>query len=274
MVKRLFVLLISISLVFLLVACNSSKYSQANSAYNSEDYETAISLFEELGDYKDSKEQLKKSLDVYIVDLRYVREWEKASVYLEKYKTIVSESEYEKIFCETLEGFVSGFCYDENWEKAKSIVDAHSNEFNVSNLYDQITYEHGISLLKKDRFEEGLNELSSIKSESTFYEKAQETITDYNNLKSLPFVQKLLGSWYTRTTTAMGHVLVGTLHFELKYNRVVCRDTCEGSTTEHNLFYDDFHENRVSNSKFSWSLYDDGRLYFGGKFGGNFYTKQ
>ena len=273
MIKRIFVLLVSISLVFLLVACDSSKYSQANSAYTSEDYETAISLFEELGDYKDSKEQLKKSLDVYIVDLRYAREWEKASVYLEKYKTLVSESEYEEYFCKTLEDFVSCFCYDENWEKAKSIVDAHSNKFNVSNLYDQITYEHGISLLKKDRFEEGLNELSSIKSESTFYEKAQETITDYNNLKSLPFVQKLLGSWYTRTTS-LGHVIEGTLYFELKYNRVVCRSSSGAFSSEYNLFYDDFSGNFASKDNFSWSLKDDGRLYYGGIYGGEYYTKR
>ena len=273
MVKRLFVLLISISLVFLLVACDSSKYSQATTAYNSQDYETAISLFEELGDYKDSKEQLKKSLDVFIVDLRYAREWEKASVYLEKYKTLVSESEYEKIFCETLEGFVSGFCYDENWEKAKSIVDAHSNEFNVSNLYDQITYEHGISLLKKDRFEEGLNELSSIKSESTFYDKAQETITDYNKLKSLPFVQKLLGSWYTKTTV-LGEVIDGNLYFELKYNRLVCRSSSGAFSSEYNFFYDDFSGNFASNGNFSCSLKDDGRLYFSGKYGGEYYTKR
>jgi len=128
-------------------------------------------------------------------------------------------------------------------------------------------------LLKKDRFEQGLNELLSIKSESSFYDKAQETITDYNKLKSLPFVQKLLGSWYTRTTV-LGETIEGTLYFELKYNRVICRDSCEGTSTEHNLFYDDFFENRVSNDKFSWSLYEDGSLYFGGIHGGYFYTKR
>jgi len=136
MKKRLLAFMVTIFFIFLLVGCDSSKYTQAVSAYNSENYETAISLFEELGDYKDSKEQLKKSLDVYIVDLRYARDWEKATIYLKKYKTLVSESEYEEYFCKTLEDFVSCFCYDENWEKAKSIVYAHSNDFNISNLYD------------------------------------------------------------------------------------------------------------------------------------------
>ena len=163
MLKRLFIFLISVCLIFLLTACDSSKYSQAKSAYDSEDYETAISLFEELGDYENSKEMLKDSLDTYIIDLRYAREWEKATVYLEKYKTLVSESKYKEIYCEAIEGFVSGFCYDEKWEKATSIVDDCCDEFNVENLYSQITYQHGIKLLEDEKFNEGITIAKAIK---------------------------------------------------------------------------------------------------------------
>lgn len=268
--KRLLVFLFSISLVFSLVACDSSKYSEAisllDSAMSRDDYEAVIPLFEELGNYKDSEEKLKESLETLINNYAF-SDWESANTYLEKYKKFVSELEYESLYSKELEDFVIGCCLSAQWDEATSLVDKYCNDYNISHLYDHITYEHGITLLEEEKFDEGLSKLSSIKNDSTYYVSAQKVITDYNNLKSSPFVQQFLGSWSMKTT-AMGLVFEGTLYFELKHNRVICHESCDQDgyviSSKHNLYYDDFLKDGITSNKFYCWLNDDGTLSYGG----------
>lgn len=270
MVKRLFVLLLSVSLVFFVSACDSSKYSEAisllDSARNRDDYENIIPLFEDLGDYKDSEEKLKEALETLINNYAF-SDWESANKYLGKYKRFVSEAEYVSIYCKELEDFVIGLCSSAQWDEATSLVDKYCDDYNISHLYDYITYEHGITLMEEEKFDEGLSKLSSINTDSTYYVSAQKVITDYNNLKSSPFVQQFLGGWSMKTT-AMGLVFQGTLYFELKYDKVICNESCNQDgyvlSSEHYLYYDDFVKDGIKDNKFYCLLNDDGTLSYGG----------
>ena len=103
MAKKIFLFVLLIVGMFLLVSCDNSTYTEAKNAYDSGNYEMAISLFEELEDYQDSKEMLKKSLDAYF---RQKHEWKDVTIYLEKYSPLVNESEYKELFCEEIETYV------------------------------------------------------------------------------------------------------------------------------------------------------------------------
>ncbi len=52
--KGILVILLSLLLMFLLVSCDSSDYKKATELFDSGDYETALAMFEALGEYEDS----------------------------------------------------------------------------------------------------------------------------------------------------------------------------------------------------------------------------
>lgn len=105
MKKRILaILLIGIS-VFSLVGCGEEeKYKKALEAYNSKDYDEAVSLFEELGDYEDAK--------IYSVKCQY---WEKYNEGIQ----LLSDGDYNKAY----DVFVSttGFEDSRNYLKKCSI---------------------------------------------------------------------------------------------------------------------------------------------------------
>lgn len=86
MKKRILaILLIGISVLSLVGCGEEEKYKKALEAYNSKDYDEAVSLFEELGDYEDAKNYLYSSqsaiIEKYIDDGSYDTAQEKATEY-------------------------------------------------------------------------------------------------------------------------------------------------------------------------------------------------
>ena len=62
--KKTVALILAVSMAFMLCACSSSDYKSAVEFFGEEKYEVAKELFEKLGDYKDSKEYVKKCDDI------------------------------------------------------------------------------------------------------------------------------------------------------------------------------------------------------------------
>ena len=54
--KKLIALLLSLAMLGMLTGCNSTDYKKAVSAYENGDYQAAVEIFTQLGDYKDSAE--------------------------------------------------------------------------------------------------------------------------------------------------------------------------------------------------------------------------
>lgn len=64
--KKILVLALVCVLVFSLCGCDSSDYKKATKAYENGDYAMAREMFEDLGDYKDSKQKAKECLELEI----------------------------------------------------------------------------------------------------------------------------------------------------------------------------------------------------------------
>ena len=268
--KFLYLLLIFL-LIFTLPACSNLKYSDAVYAYDTEDYETAISLFEELGDYEDSKEKLLDSLDKYVETLITDREWDKATTYLTKYQNLVNDEEYKRIYTEAIEDYIKHLIInDEEWEKATKMIDTYNETYDIAYLYDYVLYFHGLHLLDEsvnNDYTEGFDMLSNVTDQSDLYESAQTMINNYYKLKDSPIVQQYLGSWKMKTT-AMGLIFEGSLYFELEYSKVVCYESADQDgyviSSNHDLSYEDFNNDGISSNNFSCWLNDDGTLSYGG----------
>ncbi len=64
--KQTVKIIFAASTLMCLVGCDSSNYKKASQALESGDYETAVSLFEELGDYEDSATKLEEAKNLYM----------------------------------------------------------------------------------------------------------------------------------------------------------------------------------------------------------------
>ena len=79
--KRFLAILLVVTVMLSLCACDSLDYKKAMEAYESGDYETALAMFTELGDYEDSA-QMAKACDYeiaseYLDDKDYAEAWER-----------------------------------------------------------------------------------------------------------------------------------------------------------------------------------------------------
>jgi hypothetical protein len=65
--KSVLAVITVIGLLFCLTACNSSRYDEAMDYMSKEDYSSALAIFVELGDYKDSAAKAEEAKDkIYI----------------------------------------------------------------------------------------------------------------------------------------------------------------------------------------------------------------
>lgn len=218
-----FVFVISIVFISLsLSACSSFSYSDAIKAYENEDYETAITLFQELGDYKDSQEKVIDSIEEYVDD----------------------------------------FIINKEWDMALSIIEKYCESYDISYLYDKVTFVHGKFNVENGVLKQGFEMLSNVSEQSQYYELAQNMINTYNELINSPLVNQLLGTWECNTDE-MGLQWKHTLTFSLKYDSVVvdhlCRQNDLLTSDTYLLDVDDFSGNSAVSGSKKWVLSSDGK---------------
>lgn len=126
----------------------NQKYSSANSAFDSGDYETAINMYEELGNYKESKNKLLESKYCF------------AKKFMEAKKYSESIEEFKKI---------------EDYKDAKDLIVSCDRS---------IRYDEAISLAKSGRYEAALIKIKSLPNDFLDKEKLE---LEYVQIQSKTF---------------------------------------------------------------------------------------
>lgn len=162
--------ILTIAQVYSRVLMPNMKYREAQEAYESQDYEQAITLLEELDGYKDTVELLKEvkynqalylynegKLDESIDVLNEIPDYEDS-------KAKIVEIEQERQYLNAIEQYESGD------------YDAASNIFKSFGNYKQATYYYGMSQYKLNEWEEAKEILIQIPESDEQYSAAQEAI--------------------------------------------------------------------------------------------------
>ena len=127
---------------------SNQKYSSANSAFDSGDYETAINMYEELGNYKESKNKLLESKYCFA----------KKFMEAKKYSELIEE--FKKI---------------EDYKDAKDLIVSCDRS---------IRYDEAISLAKSGRYEAALIKIKSLPNDFLDKEKLE---LEYVQIQSKTF---------------------------------------------------------------------------------------
>ena len=220
MKKFLFVVVILVS-ILTFSACNSTKYSDALNAFEAKDYETAITKFEELGDYKDCQDKVVKSIEKYIEN------------------NIISH----------------------NWKKAHEIIDTYKGIYEISYSHDDVAYFEGMYILENERSIRGFDILATISEQSEHYETVQTMIKDYYELQNSPIVKKFLGTWTCTThemDLTWKHTLSIYLEYNGMVIKHFCRQGDLLTSDIYRLRMEDIIEYTANCGKNEWKISPNG----------------
>ncbi len=116
--KKIISLVLALVMAFSLCGCNMSDYKKAQKAYESGDYENASTMFETLGDYKESHSFYNKSQGA-IYDQKidaFINDWSgdisDAEVLYADYNNLSDEIKAEMSFCEDFESAFPAYLVD------------------------------------------------------------------------------------------------------------------------------------------------------------------
>lgn len=144
MKKNFFVGILIVGMCFALTGCKSSDYNSAVTAAQADNYLEAISLFNSLGDYKDSKEQLLSVINEYaeslikkdkfddVIDL--YTQYSSVSDFSAKLDEIKSEKEKYDIYAEAKSLFGSNKI-DAGFEKLATLPEEYRNVKKITQSY-------------------------------------------------------------------------------------------------------------------------------------------
>ncbi len=256
--KKLICITVLIFFICSLSSCstinNANTYQEAVSALNNYDYYNAITLFESLGDYEDSRQQLEISIDKYISKLIENNNWNEALVFLNKYQTLVEDDIYTDRYISAIDEYINILIDLEEWEKAKSILN-ENNSFDIQYIYDYVVYSEAISYFENNTesdYEQGFKLLSLIKDNSEYFNNVQNIKNGYQKLLNSDKIKPFIGTWET-WTVAMGlrfdTSMTFKLHFKDESFKIICTETTtqDRYVTSSNYYFDleDFYEDRA-----------------------------
>lgn len=137
--KKIISLVLALVMAFSLCGCNMSDYKKAQNAYENGDYENASTMFETLGDYKESQAFYNKSqAAIYDEKIKaFVNDWtgniSDAEALYTDYKNLSDEIKAEMSYCEDFERTFPVYLVDyvstlknDNIEEIKRIIREYS----------------------------------------------------------------------------------------------------------------------------------------------------
>lgn len=163
----------TIFFIMIKVVIPNSKYKSAVELLENEQYDEAISIFEELGEYKDSKERAKEAKDKrdYIEAMNYYNEgdYDKARVLFKRL----------------------GY-YSDSADKYEE----------CQNAYIEETYENGIAFMEKEEYDRAIKEFEKVEEYNDSKEKIEECqlhfeIMENNKKFSTVEIKNAINNFYT-----------------------------------------------------------------------------
>lgn len=191
--NKIKVFLYLLVLTCLLSACTSSDYKEANSLFESGNYDEALKIFQELGEYKDSVELSKECQYQIAKELFTLGHYDEANqifLNLDEYEdsaSLYKECIYQKILL---------FIEQQNYEAALDELDAISGYKDSDELTllvnNWIAYQKAQDLIQEEKYADALTLLNQLQGFhdvdillSHFTEKrllASESYTIYDNM--------------------------------------------------------------------------------------------
>ena len=157
-----------------------AKYNKAVSLMEDGSYDEAISFFDELGDYKDSKDMIKKSQYKKGIKLfedgsydEAIKEFNSLDNYKDS-KDKAIESKYR-----IAESLFENESYDEAREVFGVLVDYKDSKEKTA----ECSYRKALSLIENHSYDDAIYELKWLSDYKEYYDKIQEAI--YNHAKQL-----------------------------------------------------------------------------------------
>jgi hypothetical protein len=151
--KKLISLVLALVMAFSLCGCNMSDYKKAQNAYENGDYENASTMFETLGDYKESQAFYNKSqAAIYDEKIKaFVNDWtgniSDAEALYTDYKNLSDEIKAEMSYCEDFERTFPVYLVDyvstlknDNIEEIKRIIREYSECMDENQLATCMIY--------------------------------------------------------------------------------------------------------------------------------------
>lgn len=224
--KKLFGILVVISLCLILTSCKMLDYNDAKNALDSHNYEDAINIFAELGNYRDSQDQLYNGIENYAAKLSNHHDYDKLiSLYQQysyaadfsnqmqdavikysnhlmnrskfvesiavysQYSTIADFSAHQQ---SAIEEAVCGLLSDDDYETAISIYQQYSDIADYSSQIAELQSEKelfDIYVNAMDLLKNGyINKgLSTLDSLPENYREVEQIYSSYYSLKDSPF---------------------------------------------------------------------------------------
>lgn len=205
--------------------CKASKYNEAMTLYENQEYEEAVVLLLEVQDYKDSSEVIVEILDEYAENLEKNNKYDDAIQILNKFSY--------------LHDFSSKIT-DLTQEKEKYVTYCEAKE-----LLESKKYEEGIEILK----ELGNN-----------YRNTKKIITSYDNLYCSSFIGNR--SVVAKAITGTQYKMDIKITFEYKneefylnvYKTVKTMDGYLMTEKEYDVYYSDIRNNTIQKGKYTWKM--------------------
>ena len=157
-IKKLFLAILTLSILLLMSGCKSSDYKQAVSLFDSGEYEKAQKAFEELGEYKDSKEYLERA---------------NAEISYTNAVSLFDSGEYEKA--------------QKNFEELGEYKDSKEYLEKANAIITEERYNHALELFEAEDYSKALSAFSSLndyKDSLQYMNKSKEMLEKAEKAKS------------------------------------------------------------------------------------------
>jgi tetratricopeptide (TPR) repeat protein len=192
-VKRILSLVLTLCLCLSLVACDSSKYNEAINLFDSGNYQSALVIFESLGDYKSSKSFAQRCNYNMAVQLFEQKRYNEALGIFEKIKDFEDSSEYiaECHYNVAIMAFNNGD-YSTAQLLLKELGTYKDSESYLVEIGYKTTYNSAVSLFNNGDFSKASNLFSEL----------PVNYMDVDRYKmAISYLQTIVGAWSNATFT-------------------------------------------------------------------------
>ena len=272
--KRLIIICIALLMSLGLSSCKSSDYKEADSLYRSEKYLEAAKIYSTLGDYKDSKERLKKCIDKRVdpilEDTMRINKYADAIEALDSFNEITDCS---KRIANLMDDCVDEYLIWREYDKAISVMEEHSTIADYSKRIEEVkqkkeyfkVYEQAISLFEQGKYDEGFEVLKAVPDD---FECVHWLKSSYEGFESCPFNGKhiyrqgpnepYMTVSFNPTFQRLGE---NQEYFALQIHKVIYWS--DGDIFEEHKFYpsiDKIEDNSISTGEYTWTIDKYGKL--------------